>query len=397
MKILLLGCGNVGANVARQLVAGNPDVEYVIADINADTATALATEVGSVARAMRVDINQPQQLDAALDGVQLVFNAVGPFYRSALPVVEAALRNRVDYIDINDDHDVAEALLLKGDYHARALAAGIRIIIGCGSTPGLTNVVARLLADRLDQTHAIHLSTVVPFSPQSLSPAVVDHMLHITSGGVTQFEQGQYCLKLGWSGRRDVEYKAPFGEMGAYLIGHGETITLPHYIKGVQEVSNRIGFFPDRGNQIWRSFIDLGFAATDKIEGLGISPRQFMAQYFSSSVAAEALTVDLSTAPRSVAFRIEVLGQRDDAEITSVMEYHIKLPTSAEEAGSADPTPTCARLVLEAYIRGEITGQGLLSPEICLDAEAYVAAFAEATGANFILDERVVKGGLYTS
>src|SRR5690554_7489372 len=58
---------------------------------------------------MRVDINQPQQLDAALDGVQLVFNAVGPFYRSALPVVEAALRNRVDYIDINDDHDVAEA------------------------------------------------------------------------------------------------------------------------------------------------------------------------------------------------------------------------------------------------------------------------------------------------
>src|SRR5690554_2571620 len=107
---------------------------------------------------MRVDINQPQQLDAALDGVQLVFNAVGPFYRSALPVVEAALRNRVDYIDINDDHDVAEALLLKGDYHARALAAGIRIIISCGSTPGLTNVVARLLADRLDQTHAIHLS-----------------------------------------------------------------------------------------------------------------------------------------------------------------------------------------------------------------------------------------------
>lgn len=397
MKILLLGCGNVGANVARQLVAGNPDLQYIIADINIDTASALAAEVGPAASAIGVDINQPEQLDAALDGVQLVFNAVGPFYRSAVPVVEAALRNRVDYIDINDDHDVAEELLLKGDYHQRALAAGTRIIIGCGSTPGLTNVVARMLADSLDEPRAIHLSTVVPFSPQSLSPAVVDHMLHITSGGVTQFENGQYCLKDGWSGRRDVEYKAPFGQMGAYLIGHGETITLPHYIQGVQEVSNRIGFFPDRGNQIWRSFIDLGFAATDKVEGLGISPMQFMAQYFSSPVAADALAVDLSTAPRSVAFRIEVLGRRDGADVTSVMEYHIKLPTSAEEAGSADPTPTCARLVLEAYIRGEITGQGLLSPEICLDAQAYVAAFAKATGANFIADERVIKGGLFTN
>src|SRR5690554_2435860 len=323
MKILLLGCGNVGANVARQLVAGNPDVEYVIADINADTATALATEVGSAARAMRVDINQPQQLDAALDGVQLVFNAVGPFYRSAVPVVEAALRNRVDYIDINDDHDVAEELLLKGDYHQRALAAGTRIIIGCGSTPGLTNVVARMLADSLDEPRAIHLSTVVPFSPQSLSPAVVDHMLHITSGGVTQFENGQYCLKDGWSGRRDVEYKAPFGQMGAYLIGHGETITLPHYIQGVQEVSNRIGFFPDRGNHIWRSFIDLAFAATDSINTLGITPSHFTAQYFASSLAAETLTIDLSTAPPTLAFRIEVLSQHHDAQITHVMEYHI--------------------------------------------------------------------------
>lgn len=393
MKILLLGCGYVGANVARQLIAANPGLEYVVADIDSAVASGLAAEVGQEACAMRVDINDPAALDAALDGVQLVFNAVGPFYRSAVPVVEAALRNRVDYIDINDDHDVAEELLLKGDYHARALAAGVRIVIGCGSTPGLTNVVARMLADRLDRVSAIHLATVVPFSPRSLSPSVVDHMLHITSGGVTQFEDGQYCLKEGWTERQDIEFKAPFGTMGAYLIGHGETITLPHYIKGVQTVSNRIGFFPDKGNQIWRSFIDLGFASGDTIDGAGISPMQFMAQYFSSPAAAEALSVDLSTAPRCVAFRVEVVGERSGAEVTSVMEYHIKLPTSVEEAGSADPTPVCARLVLEAYLRGEITAKGLLSPEICLDAERYVADFARATGARFILDERVVTEG----
>ncbi len=90
-------------------------------------------------------------------------------------------------MDINDDHDVAEKLLLEGDCDARARAAGIRVIIGCGSTPGLTNVMARLLVDRLDKPTAIHLSTVVPFVPGLLSPTVIDHMMHITSGEVVQF------------------------------------------------------------------------------------------------------------------------------------------------------------------------------------------------------------------
>ena len=38
MKILLLGCGNVGANVARQLVPRHPSVEYVVADLNLEVA-----------------------------------------------------------------------------------------------------------------------------------------------------------------------------------------------------------------------------------------------------------------------------------------------------------------------------------------------------------------------
>ncbi len=47
MKVLLLGCGNVGANVARQLVPRHPELECVVGDLDLAVAEKLAAELGS--------------------------------------------------------------------------------------------------------------------------------------------------------------------------------------------------------------------------------------------------------------------------------------------------------------------------------------------------------------
>ncbi|WP_280291733.1 saccharopine dehydrogenase NADP-binding domain-containing protein [Pseudomonas sp. BN417] len=395
MKVLLLGCGNVGANVARELLPRHPEVECLIGDLNLGAAEKLAAELGPRASAVSADIRDPAKLDALLDGVDLVFNAVGPFYRSAVPVIEAALRARVDYIDINDDHDVAETLFLDPTWHQRALEAGIRLIIGCGSTPGLTNVMARMLADRLDKVREIHLATAVPFVPDLLSPAVIDHMMHITADEVVQFIDGQYRKMPGWGGRLEVPYAAPFKAYPSFFIGHGETVTLPHFIKGLEQVTNRIAFFPEAGSQVWRSLIDLGLGNAEVIEGLGISPLKFLTHHLSSESGRKSVTVDLSDEPWAVASRVEVVGERNGAEVRCVLEHHLDLPTEQAEDSTADPTPTCARLVIEAWLADGITGKGLLAPEVCLDAEAYVAAFAKETGGRLIESETVVKRDCY--
>jgi saccharopine dehydrogenase-like NADP-dependent oxidoreductase len=390
MKMLILGCGNVGYNVAMQIIPRQPDINFMVADIDLAIAQDVADKVGCDTQAVRVDINDASSLDQALVGVDLVFNAVGPFYRSAVAVIEAAIKNRVNYMDINDDHDVASELLFGGPYHQRAQDAGIQLIIGCGSTPGLTNVVAKMLVDSMDQADSIHLSTVVPFVPQTLSPAVVEHMLHITAGDVVQFKEGEYCLEKGWGGCRDVPYKAPIGNRNAYFIGHGETVTLPHFIEGLKTVTNRIGFFPEQGNDIWRSFIELGFDNKEVIDGANTSPLQFMINYLPSPAASDALQVDLSQVPKCVGFRIEVEGTRQSKSVTAVMEYHLDMTPADDLSSTADPTPICARLALEAFIRGDIKGLGLLSPEMCLDADKYVRDFSSASGARFILEENVI-------
>lgn len=395
MKIVILGCGNVGANMARQLVPNQPDLQFVIADVNESQAQQLANSLGVNTHATKVDIYDSGSLDKALAGADLVFNAVGPFYRSAKPVIEAAIRNKIHYMDINDDHDVAEELIFKGDYDQLAKKAGIKLVIGCGSTPGLTNVIARMLADTLDEAHEVHLSTVVPFVPQSLSPAVIDHMMHITGGEVVQFENGEYVMKQGWTGRRDVPYKEPFGSKSSYLIGHGETVTLPYFIKSLKQVSNRIGFFPEQGNDIWRSFIELGFNNSELVDGANLTPLQFMSHYLPSSAADKALSVDLSNLPRCVAFRVEVEGVRGNSQVNTVLEYHIDMSDPDAEGGTSDPTPTCARLALEAFIQGRIEGTGLMSPEVCLPAKEFVDAFARASGARFISEEKITTTDLF--
>src|SRR5262245_22581460 len=45
-------------------------------------------------------IDDPASLDAAVSGSQVVINCAGPFIDTAIPIVEAAIRSRVHYLDV---------------------------------------------------------------------------------------------------------------------------------------------------------------------------------------------------------------------------------------------------------------------------------------------------------
>ncbi|MFJ8082943.1 hypothetical protein ACIQ6Y_20325 [Streptomyces sp. NPDC096205] len=82
-----------------------------------------------------------------IEDAALVTLGSGPYARTSRPVIEACLDARVPYLDINDDVDSTRAAL---DHHARAKKAGIALYIGCGASPGATNVFVRDAARDLD-------------------------------------------------------------------------------------------------------------------------------------------------------------------------------------------------------------------------------------------------------
>jgi short subunit dehydrogenase-like uncharacterized protein len=132
--------GHTGALIAQHARQGGH--QPVLAGRNAAAVAALAERLDLPHRAVRLD--DPAALSAALDGVELVLNAAGPFLRTAAPLAEACLAAGAHYIDIGNELQVFLALY---DLDQRAQGAGVTIMPGAGFGVVATNCLARYVSD----------------------------------------------------------------------------------------------------------------------------------------------------------------------------------------------------------------------------------------------------------
>ncbi|WP_035844352.1 saccharopine dehydrogenase family protein [Kitasatospora azatica] len=110
----------------------------VLAGRDADKLRVPASEFGLDARPASVD--DPASLDRALAGAAAVINCAGPFATTATPVIEAALRAGIPYVD------VAAEIEANADTFAhftdRARAAGVAVVPAMAFYGGLGDLLA---------------------------------------------------------------------------------------------------------------------------------------------------------------------------------------------------------------------------------------------------------------
>ncbi|KAA0089744.1 saccharopine dehydrogenase [Paraburkholderia sp. T12-10] len=97
----------------------------------------------SVSRVAAMD--DAAQLDAALHGAHAVINCAGPFLDTALPIVDAALRAGIPYLDVTAEQPALQALI--DERHARALAAGVTLLPAAAFYGGLADLLVTAIAD----------------------------------------------------------------------------------------------------------------------------------------------------------------------------------------------------------------------------------------------------------
>jgi len=90
-------------------------------------------------------IDNPGQLDAALRGTDAVINCAGPFLDTALPLVDAALRAGIPYLDVMAEQAALQALIEQRDTSARA--AGVRLVPAAAFYGGLADLLVTAAAD----------------------------------------------------------------------------------------------------------------------------------------------------------------------------------------------------------------------------------------------------------
>lgn len=127
---LLVGAGGtLGSRIARLLAGFAPEVRVIPASRRGSSA------LGPDAR--QVDVHAAATVLPALEGVDVLVNAVGPYRYDPASLVRACVEQGVHYVDLAEGRAFIE--------RAREAASGasVGIVPGCSTVPGLLELLAR--------------------------------------------------------------------------------------------------------------------------------------------------------------------------------------------------------------------------------------------------------------
>lgn len=275
MKVLLLGgAGAMCTPTTRDIVEVGEFSKVTVADIDVDKAKELASSVGlEMSSVVKVDANDEDSLVELMDGYDVV--VVGLPAKFATNVLKAAIKVGANVLDLGcDDPEIFT-------FQEEAKRAGIAHVIGCGATPGVTNMMAKHGADRMDQVEEINISFAALRS-FALSPALVHTILWEFDPDLeyrAYYKEGQFYPVPPFSGEKTIEFPDPIGARKVYFVPHGETRTLSKNIEGIKTVQVR-GTFTPKAMSLLKSLLEYDFYSQEpiKIEGKSISPRELISQ-----------------------------------------------------------------------------------------------------------------------
>src|SRR5262249_14957403 len=149
---------------------------------------------------------------------------------------EAAIAAKVNYLDLGGLYNTPKQLTLD----EKARRAGVAIVLGCGATPGITNLMARQATKELDRVDEGHIA-FASFRDLAPSPGLLDTVLDEFSPDTVRFffRQGKFVEVPAFSGAKDIHFAKPVGRQTTYYVPHSEVHTIPRFIKGVKVVDVR--------------------------------------------------------------------------------------------------------------------------------------------------------------
>lgn len=239
MRVLVLGAsGDMGRRAVQELAREASVTAVGLAGRNPARLQALARECPpGKAQPVPLDVGDPARLREVMAGWDVVASALGPAYQWEVPALRAAIDAEVPYVSLCDDYDAAQGALAL-DQEARA--RGLTMITGLGWTPGLSNLLVRQAAARLDQPRRIRIAWAASVS-DAQGYAVILHTLHILTGEVPTFRAGRFQPIPAGAEPEWLPFPEPLGRVQVVHVGHPEPVTLPQAFPGVEEVSLKGG------------------------------------------------------------------------------------------------------------------------------------------------------------
>jgi saccharopine dehydrogenase-like NADP-dependent oxidoreductase len=284
MKVVVFGgAGLMGAGVVRDLLSDRAicPVECVtVCDHSQARLDMLLRDLGD-ARAVGklVDVADPGALAAALPGADICINAVPTLAGFQMQIFSAALVARVPYIDLGG---LGTYTVEQKQWHDRFVAAGVPAVISTGADPGMSNVICKVVADRLDTIDKINLywaaELVGSENPLLVPPYSVSTVLAEYAKPSIQFIDGRHVEVPPASGVEWIDLPEPWGRCEFFHSPHSEQLTVPVADgirdKGIREFTWKL-HLPHREHEAWIGLVKAGFGDVDEpviIGGASVDP-----------------------------------------------------------------------------------------------------------------------------
>jgi len=359
---VLGGGGTVGSIATKTLASSGVFSDITIADINMAAARKTVEEAkGAKVTAVELDAESPDSIKKAIAGSAVVLNCVGPFYRYGPAILKAVVEASINYVDVCDDFDATEALLAMDE---QAKKAGVSALVGMGSSPGVANVLVRFCADSLlDQIESVDIYHAHGGEKME-GAAVVKHRIHSMKMDIPMFLNGQFTtVKLFEESGRVLEEDTEFQNVGTYRVyayPHPETITLPHYLKGVKRVTNLGLVLPPAYAELIKDTVRLGITGEEPIEvqGQKVTPLEFAVAFILAQ--RNRLMKEAGLTQPMGCLKIVVKGYKDSGKNS----YIFSMSSRGQGMGEGTGIPAAIGAMIMAT--GKIKEKGVLPPEACV-------------------------------
>jgi len=303
-----------------------------------------------------VDLNDIKKTASILksSGAKIAVNCAE--LKMNLNAMKSCLISGLHYLDLGGLQEMTiQQYKLDKDFKKKKLTA----LLGCGSTPGISNVMASYAVDKLDSVEHIEVGFawdsnikkfILPYSIESIAHELTTDPIILDNG---KFKKAKACAFEGELKFKGVE------KQNTYCIVHSEVFTFKKYFgkKGLKFVHYKAGF-PEHSFRGLDIIIKLGFGSKEpiKINEINLRPIDFTREV-------------LKKIPRPKNYRetedvwIKAYGEKKGKPKKIEMDCVVKTLKGWEKFGSNINTGMSISIMAQMLNKNLIKKTGITAPE----------------------------------
>lgn len=351
MKIIVLGCGNIGSVAAGDLAHSLPSAEIVVADVDKLRAEKIAakTNRGNISY-LQVDASNRSELVSTIRKFNLVVGALPGFM--GFRACKASISAGVNIVDVSFMPESVMKL------HGQASKANVCVVPDCGMSPGLGSILAGHAVSQLDEVESVHmLNGGLPEKPLPPLDYVVTwsskDLIELYTRKTNIVRRGKIVQVAATSGIEEVMFPR-VGKLEAFYTDGLRSLLQTIKVKDMWEKSLRypghigkinllraLGFFEERPVQIG---------------DVKVSPRSLTEKLFE-------MKLKRPDVPDVVAMLIEVVGLKNAKRIQLRYQMLDRFDRKHKITAMARTTAYTTSVVAQLVAKRVIAEKGVVPPE----------------------------------